>query len=126
MNLAFTETISSALRAIHDVSNRWVGGELGGLTRSVNTVRTLLLGTVSDGGPQPNDRRPLLFLAGLDDRVVDGSEIAMNSSAWDPQQPMVDIPVTIVDMEDLPTVGRESPLDVLSKSQAGVSVDRDI
>ena len=71
----------------------------------MNAVRTLLLGTVSDGGPQPNDRRPLLLLAGLGDRVVDGSEIAMNPLAWGPQQPMADILVTIVNMEDLPTVG---------------------
>ena len=48
----------------------------------MDTVRTLLLRTVSDGGPQPNDRRPLFLLAGLSDCVIDSSEIATNPQLW--------------------------------------------
>jgi len=71
----------------------------------MDAVRTLLFRTVSNGGPEPDDCRPLLFLAGLSDCVVDGSEIATNPSAWGPQRPMTDIPVTVIHMEYLPTVG---------------------
>jgi len=105
LNLAFNETISSALRAVYEVSNRSVWNKLGRLTGSVDAMRTLLLRTVSDGGPQPDDCRSLLLLAGLSDCVVDGSEIATNPSAWGLQRPMTDILVTVVHVEDMPTVG---------------------
>ena len=114
------------MRAIRGVSDRRVGNELGKPTRSVDAVRTLLLRTVSDGSFQPDDRRLLLLLAGLSDCVVDAGEITTNPSAWGPQRSMIDIPVTVIHMEDLPTVGCESALYVLSKRDGGVSVDGNV
>lgn len=46
------------------------------LTSSVDTVRALLLGTITNGGPETNDRRLVLRLAGLGKGIVDGGEVA--------------------------------------------------
>ena len=40
------------------------------LTRAVHTVGSLLLGTVSDGGPQADDCGLVLLLARFSDRVI--------------------------------------------------------
>lgn len=86
LNLVFNEVISSALRAVDEVSGLRRGGEPGRLTSSVDAVRTLELRTISDDSPQSDDRWLLLLFARLSDRVVDASEVATNPSIWGPQQ----------------------------------------
>ena len=61
------------------------GNEPRTLTRSMHAVSTLYLRTVSNSGPQSNDRWPILLLAGLSDCVVNASKITTNPSVWDPQ-----------------------------------------
>jgi len=71
----------------------------------MNTVSTLDLGTKSNGSPQSDNRWPILLLAGLDDCVVDAGEITMNPSVWGPWRPILNILITVIHMENLPTVG---------------------
>ena len=92
----------------------------------MDAVRTLQLGTESNGRPQPDDRWPFLLLAGLSDCIVDAGKIATSPSAWDLQWSMTNALVAVVHVKDLPTVGCETPLDVLSKRDGGVSVDGNV
>ena len=85
-----------------------------------------MLRTVSDSGPHSDYCWLILLLAGLGDCVVDASEVAVGPSARGTQWWMPNVLVTIIYMENLPIVGQESGLDVLGKSDGGVSVDGNV
>lgn len=68
-------------------------------------MRTLELGTVSNGSLQSDDRRLLLLFASLNDCVEDASKITTNSSAWVHGGSMLNALVTVIHVENLPTVG---------------------
>lgn len=68
-------------------------------------MRTLELRTVSNGRPKFDDRWLVLLLASLSDCVVDASEVTESPSVWSSQRQMLDVLITVIDMEDLPTVG---------------------
>ena len=92
----------------------------------MNAVGTLELGTKSNSSPQSNDRWLLFLLAGLDDCVVDSNEVTTNPLAWGPRCLILNVLIPIIHMEDLPIVGQESSLNILSESESGVPVDRDV
>lgn len=91
----------------------------------MDAVRTLGLRAISDSGSQTNNRWLFLFLAALSDGVIYGGEITTNSSVFGPPSSTLDVLVTIIHAEHLPTVSQESSFNVLSKSDSGVSVNGD-
>jgi hypothetical protein len=70
----------------------------------------LYKGAVADDSAEPNKSRLVLLLLCLSNGVGNSLEVA----------------VTIVDMENLPTVGKEPLLNVFSKCDCSVTIDRDV
>ena len=73
-------------------------------------MSSLYKGAVTNDGAEADKSRLVLLLLRLSDGVGNSLEVA----------------VTIVDMEDLPTVGKESLLNVFSKRKSSVTIDGDI
>ena len=67
-------------------------------------------GAVADDGAEPDKSGLVLLLLRLSNGVGNGVEVA----------------VTIVDVENLPTVGKEPLLNVFSKCDSSVTIDRDV
>ena len=89
----------------------------------MNTVSALLFRSISDGGSQTNDSRLALLLAGFRDGRVDPGKIAkfLLRTALIPRRTYSRI--AVIDVEDLPAVGEEPLLNVLSEGDGGVSVN---
>ena len=79
-------------------------------TGAVNTMTPLDKGAVADDSTEADKSRLVLLLLRLNDGVGNGLEVV----------------VTIVDMENLPTIGKEPLLNVFSKCESSVTIDRDI
>ena len=92
----------------------------------MDAVGTLELRTKSNRSPQSNYCWLLLLLAGLDDCVVDSNEVTTNHLVRGPRRSMLNVLIPIIHMENLPIIGQESSLNILSESESGVSVDRNV
>ena len=79
-------------------------------TGTVDTMCPLYKRAVADDSAEPDKSRLVLHLFGLNDGVGNGLEVG----------------VTIVDVQNLPTVGKEPLLNVFSKCESSVTIDRDI
>lgn len=79
-------------------------------TGTVDTMTSLYKGAIADDSAEPDKSRLVLFLLRLSDGLGNGLEVV----------------VTIVDVENLPTVGKEPLLNVFSKCESSVTIDRDI
>jgi hypothetical protein len=86
----------------------------------VNIVSTLLEGTETNGGLQVDDGGCVLGLLGLGDGVGDGVKVTEISF-----DKIVDSLVTLLDVENVPSVRLVSHLDVLSEGASGVTVNGD-
>ena len=73
-------------------------------------MSSLYKGAVADDGAEADKSRLVLLLLRLSDGVGNCLKVA----------------VTIVDMENLPTVGKESLLNIFSKRNGSVTIDGDI
>ena len=96
-------------------------------TSSVDTMGTLFARTVTNGCLELNDCRLALFFASSGDRGVDAREIPGTLLVW----PMTvtespDSLVTIADVKDLPAIGQEALLNILSEGNIGITVDGDV
>lgn len=80
------------------------------LTSTVNTVSTLLLGAETNDGRELDEGGLVLLLTGLSDGSIDARKVS----------------VSVVDVEDLPAIGEETLLDVLSESNVGATVNGDL
>lgn len=79
-------------------------------TGTVDTMSPLYEGAVADDSAEPDQSRLVLLLLCLSDGVGNSLEIA----------------ITIVDVENLPTVGKEALLNVFSKCDSSVTIDGDV
>ena len=79
-------------------------------TSTVDTMCPLYKGAVADDSAEPDKSRLVLHLFCLNDGVGNGLEVT----------------VTIVDVQNVPTVGKEPLLNVFSKCESSVTIDRDV
>lgn len=93
----------------------------------MDTMSTLFAGTVTNGSLELDDCGLALFLASSGDRCIDACEITDTLLVW-----LVTITenpyslVTIVDVKDLPAIGQETLLNILSESNVGITIDGDV
>ena len=93
----------------------------------MDTVGALLLGAIADGCPQADESGLGLLLASLGDRFVDGLQVTEETMRlWTAQRDARYLPVTIIDVKNLPAVRKIPLLDVLGECDSGVTVDGDI
>ena len=79
-------------------------------TGTVDTMTPLDKGAVADDSTETDKSRLVLLLLRLNYGVGNGLEVV----------------VTIVDVENLPTIGKEPLLNVFSKCESSVTINRDI
>lgn len=71
---------------------------------------TLLLRPKSDNGAEANEGRFILFLQTFLNSIRDGGKIV----------------VTIVYVQNLPTIGQEALLDIFGEGTSGITIDGDV
>lgn len=79
-------------------------------TGTVDTMSPLYKGAIADDSAEPDKSWLVLLLLCLGDSIGNRLEVT----------------VTIVDVENLPTVGKEPLLNVFSKCDSSVAIDRDV
>lgn len=93
----------------------------------MHTVSSLLLGSVTNGGPEADDRGLAGLLLCLSNGVGNSDKVAgtqindctANCAGWFSL-------VAIVDVEDLPAVGQEALLNVLGEGDSSVTINGDV
>lgn len=74
------------------------------LTSTMDTVGTLLLRSETDRSPEADDGGLVLLETGSGDRIVNSSKVAERKSDIKTGMRNHPIPVTVIDMEDLPAI----------------------
>ena len=87
----------------------------------------LLLGTVANGRLETNERGPALLLLRLGDSIVDSLEIAVKRLSFGCKtNAALSLLVTVIDMEDLPSISKVALLDILGERDIGITIDGDV
>ena len=98
-----------------------------GLTGTMHSVSSLLFGSETDGGPEADDGGPLGLFLRLSNGVVNCYKVAgILINEYTANSIDKFLPVTIVDVEDLPAVGLEALLNILGEGNSSVTIDGDV